>query len=411
LSKSTATPSNPANNSEQLTDGYRMCSVTVMDTTVPSITFNEKGACNFCDYYDRLATRTVLRDPAVLKSEYDVAIQTIKHEGRKKKYDCILGISGGMDSTYLAGLAKKEGLRPLLVHFDNGWNSELAVKNIENIVNILGFDLHTFVMDWEEFRDLQRTYFEASVVDVEVPTDQLIFAALNRIAYQNNIKYILAGNNVVCESINPDGWVYKEKLDLVNLRDIHSTFGKLKLRKLPRLGIIQRYFYEAVAGIQTVNLLDLIAYNKSNVKKLIEKELNWRDYGGKHYESVFTRFYQGYYLPNKFNIDKRKAHLSNLILSGQITREEALAILQTPTYLEKDQQADLRYVIKKLGFSEAEWETIMRKPRVEHATFKTERDFSTQAFYFVFRSAMYIPVRVLRWVGILSHAKQIGSRW
>jgi N-acetyl sugar amidotransferase len=404
-------PSTEPGKSVSTSNGYGMCTVTVMDTTVPGISFNEQGASNFCDYYQALAARTVLRDSTVLKAEYDVAIETIKQEGRKKKYDCILGISGGMDSTYLAWLAKKEGLRPLLVHFDNGWNSELAVKNIENIVNILGFDLHTFVMDWEEFRDLQRAYFQASVVDVEVPTDQLIFAALNRIAYQNNIKYILAGNNVVCESINPDGWVYKDKLDLVNLRDIHATYGKLKLRKLPRLGIIQRYFYEAVAGIQTVNLLDLIAYNKANVKKLIEKELNWRDYGGKHYESVFTRFYQGYYLPVKFNVDKRKAHLSNLILSGQMTREEALTILQTPTYSEKDQQEDLRYVIKKLGFSEAEWNTIMQKPRVEHASFKTERDFSTRAFYFVFRSAMYIPVRLLRWVGILSRTKQIGSRW
>jgi N-acetyl sugar amidotransferase len=390
---------------------YQICSVTVLDTTVPGITFNEKGACHFCDYYDELAKRTVLRDPALRKAEYETAIRTIKQLGSKKKYDCILGISGGMDSTYLAWLAKKEGLRPLLVHFDNGWNSELAVKNIENIVNILGFDLHTFVMDWEEFRDLQRAYFEASVVDVEVPTDQLIFAALNRIAYQNNIKYILAGNNVVCESINPDGWVYKRKLDLVNLRDIHAKYGQLKLRKLPRLGIIQRYFYEAVAGLQTVNLLDLIDYNKAEVKKLIEKELNWRDYGGKHYESVFTRFYQGYYLPTKFNIDKRKAHLSNLILSKQITREEALTILQTPTYPEKDQKSDLRYVIKKLGFSESEWEAIMSKPPVDHQFFKTENDFSTQAFYFVFRALMYVPVRLLRWVGLLSQTPKIGSQW
>lgn len=391
--------------------GHQMCTLTVMDTTVPGITFNEKGESNFCNYYQSLAERTVLRAPSTLKAEYDEAIRTIKNDGRNKPYDCILGISGGMDSTYLALLAKREGLRPLLVHFDNGWNSELAVKNIENIVNTLGFHLHTFVMDWEEFRDLQRAYFQASVVDVEVPTDQLIFAALNRIAFKNNIKYILAGNNVVCESINPDGWVYKGKLDLVNLRSIHKKFGSLKLKKLPRLGIVQRYFYEAVAGIQTVNLLDLITYNKAEVKTQIERELYWKDYGGKHYESVFTRFYQGYYLPEKFNIDKRKAHLSNLILSGQMTRAEALSILQSPTYDANQKLEDLRYVIKKLGFSELEWEAIMKSPRVEHNAFDTEQDFSTRAFYFVFRSALYLPVRLLRIVGILHKAKKVGSQW
>ena len=234
---------------------------------------------------------------------------------------------------------------------------------------------------------------------------------MNRIAFKNNIKYILAGNNVVCESINPEGWVYKAKLDLVNLRSIHKKFGKVKLRNLPRLGIIQRYFYEAVAGIQTVNLLDLISYNKSEVKKRIEKDLHWKDYGGKHYESVFTRFYQGYYLPEKFNIDKRKAHLSNLILSGQLSRSESLSILQTPTYGEKEKIADLRYVTKKLGFSEAEWEVIMKSPRVEHTAFSTEQDFSTQMFYFIFRSFMYLPVRILRALKILHQTKKIGSRW
>ncbi len=390
---------------------YQMCSVTVMDTTVPGITFNEKGESDFCQYYQSLAQRTILRDPAILKAEYKEAIQTIKHEGRKKPYDCILGISGGMDSTYLALIAKEEGLRPLLVHFDNGWNSELAVSNIENIVNTLGFDLHTFVMDWEEFRDLQRSYFKASVVDVEVPTDQLIFAALNKIAFKNNIKYILAGNNVVCESINPAGWVYKAKLDLVNLRSIHKKHGKVKLRNLPRLGIIQRYFYEAVVGIQTVNLLDLISYNKSEVKGRIVKDLYWKDYGGKHYESLFTRFYQGYYLPEKFNIDKRKAHLSNLILSGQLSRSESLNILQMPTYGAKEKNADLRYVTKKLGFSDAEWEVIMKSSRVEHTAFSTEQDFSTQMFYFIFRSFMYLPVRILRALKILHQTKKIGSQW
>ena len=391
--------------------GYRMCSRTVLDTTVPGITFDENGESDFCRYYDALAQRTVLRAPAILKKEFEQSIAAIKHAGKNKPYDCILGVSGGLDSTYMALLAKRNGLRPLLVHFDNGWNAELAVKNIENITKRLNFDLHTFVMDWEEFRDLQRSYFLASVVDVEVPTDQLIFAALNRIAYKEGIKFILAGNNVVTESINPAGWVYKNKLDLVNLRAIHKKYGALSLKKLPKLGLLERYFYEAVCGIQTVNLLDLIPYHKASIKTEVQQELGWKDYGGKHYESVFTRFYQGYYLPVKFNIDKRKAHLSNLILSGQLTRVEALLELEKPTYPEKDQQSDLEYVAKKLGFSRAEWEKIMNAPPVPHEAFDNDRNAFHQAIYFIFRSAMFLPVRILRALRILHTPEKVAAGW
>ena len=388
------------------TANYRMCSITVMDSTVPGITFNERGECNYCDYYQQLAARTVLRDPAFLKNEFDKALAAIKKTGKGKQYDCILGVSGGLDSTYLALLAKRNGLRPLLVHFDNGWNSELAIRNIENIVNRLGFELHTFVMDWDEFRDIQRAYFKASVVDVEVPTDQFIFAALHRIAYKNKIKYILAGNNVVSESINPDGWVYKNKLDLINLKAIHARFGSLKLKNLPRLGL-----YEAVKNIQTVNLLDLIPYRKDQVLQEIQSELGWRDYGGKHYESIFTRFYQGYYLPKKFNVDKRKAHWSNLILSGQASRSEAIEDLNGPTYPEKDQLADRDYVIKKLGFTSQEWEEIMKSPPVMHSEFDTENGAKHRVLFLMFRAVLFLPVRVLRILRILPQPMPIGSKW
>jgi N-acetyl sugar amidotransferase len=390
---------------------YRMCSRTVLDTTIPGITFDENGESNFCQYYDALAARTVLRPPSILKREFDATIEAIKHAGRNKPYDCILGVSGGLDSTYMAILAKRHGLRPLLVHFDNGWNAELAVKNIEKIMKRLNYDLHTFVMDWEEFRDLQRSYFLSSVVDVEVPTDQLIFAALNKVAYKEGIKYILAGNNIVTESINPDGWVYKNKLDLVNLKAIHKKYGKLPLKKLPRLGLFERYFYEAVCGVQTVNLLDLIPYRKADIKAEVQRELDWKDYGGKHYESVFTRFYQGYYLPVKYNIDKRKAHLSNLILSGQLTREEAILELQKPTYPEKEQQQDLDYVTKKLGFSTQEWERIMSAAPVPHQAFDTDKKASHQFFYLMFRAVMYLPVRILRACRVLHNPVKTSSGW
>ncbi|MGC1242426.1 MAG: N-acetyl sugar amidotransferase [Chryseosolibacter sp.] len=388
-----------------------ICTKTVLDTTVPNITFDENGECNFCRYYEQLAKRTVERTSDVLDREFESIIRTIKAVGQNKEYDCVLGVSGGMDSTYLALLAKRNGLRPLLVHFDNGWNSELAVQNIEKIVNVLGLPLHTYVMDWEEFRDLQRSYFLASVVDVEVPTDQLIFAALHKIAYSKGIKFILAGNNVVTESINPEGWVYKNKLDLVNLRSIHRKFGTRRLTKLPRLGLFERYFYEAVCGIQIVNLLDLVGYNKARVKEEVMNYFGWSDYGGKHHESVFTRFYQGYYLPVKFNIDKRKAHLSNLILSGQLTREEAIRELTVAPYAADDQLSDLEYVKKKLGFSDAEWSWIMEASPVPHAAFPTDRNTGYQVFYKIFQALMYVPVRLLRAIGILYTPRKVSSRW
>lgn len=390
---------------------YQQCTRCVLDTTVPNIQFDGQGECNFCKYYDDLAARTVLRSPEILEREFRESIDAIKNAGAAKEFDCVLGVSGGLDSTYLCLLAKREGLRPLLVHFDNGWNSELAVKNIESIVNKTHFRLHTYVMDWAEFRDLQRAYFVSSVVDVEVPTDQLIFAALYKIAFKYDIKYILAGNNVVSESINPDGWVYKKKLDLVNLRDIHAKNGGISLGKLPRLGRYERYFYEVFAGIQTVNLLNLISYKQEEVTGEIQKEFGWRDYGGKHYESLFTRFYQGYYLPVKYNIDKRKAHLSNLILSNQISRDEAINVLVQPPYERQQQLADEEYVKKKLGFSDANWEAVMKAVPVPHKKYKTESSFEYQLAYSLFRAAMYLPVRFLRILGIIRKQVKMSGGW
>lgn len=401
----------PVSNPTDKTNVGRICTKTVLDTTVPDITFDKNGECNYCHYYQQLAQRTVARPPEVLKREFDSTIKTIQRVGRGHEYDCIIGISGGLDSTYLTWLAKQNGLRPLLVHFDNGWNSELAVKNIENVVNVLNLELHTFVMDWEEFRDLQRAYFLSSVVDVEVPTDQLIFAALHKIAYSKGIKFILAGNNVVTESINPDGWVYKNKLDLVNLKAIHRRYGSRRLRKLPRLGLFERYFYEAVCGIQIVNLLDLIPYKKSAVREQMVSCFGWSDHGGKHYESIFTRFYQGYYLPRKFGIDKRKTHYSNLILSGQMTRKEAIQQLKEPTYPLEMQLEDLEYVKKKLGFTHVEWNKIMAAPPASHYDFADDQQSSHQFLYHIFRVLMYVPVRVLRLLGILYWPRKLSTSW
>lgn len=388
---------------------FQQCTKCVLDTTVPEISFDDQGICNFCHYYDELAEKTVNRPEDVKQKEYNQLLQNIKAAGKNNTYDCILGVSGGVDSTYLSLLIKELKLRPLVVHFDNGWNSELAVKNIENIVNKLGYDLHTFVMDWEEFKDLQLSYFKAGVVDIEVPTDQLIFAALNKIARKHKIKYIISGHNVVTESINPKGWVYKEKFDIVNLKNIHKKFGTLPLKKLPQFGMFDRYIYEAIWGIQTVGLLNYAPYIKSEIKEIIKNKLDWRDYGGKHYESIFTRFYQGYILPIKFNIDKRKMHLSNLIMSGQIKKEDALIELQNPTYPLEEQMNDKEYVIKKWEITEELFEKIMNTTPVPHEYYGTDKNNWYQKRYLLFRICLYVPIRMLRFVGILHTPIKINT--
>jgi len=348
----------------------RICTRTVMDTTDPDITFDESGVSNHWHEYHAL-TREQLLPPEKAAVELSRVAQNIRNWGRGKAYDCVLGLSGGVDSSYLAHLAVELGLRPLLVHFDNGWNTELAVGNIERLVKGLNLDLFTFVMDWPEFRDLQRSYFKASVLDLDVPADHMIFGALYKIARRHRLKVILSGGNIVTEAILPKKWYYP-KFDIANLKGIHRRYGTLPLRHLPAMGLGQMIYYGGVLGIVQVKLLDLIAYDKRAAKNLLMTKYGWRDYGGKHYESIFTRFYQGYILPRKFNIDKRKAHLSNLICSGQLMRGEALQELQQPTYDPALQLEDKSYVAKKLGFSEEEFEKILTLPNRDHREFGSD---------------------------------------
>ena len=336
----------------------------------PNITFDEDGVCNYYYEYFEKEKKHVKKGTEGI-TFYNQTISAIKEAGKNKKYDCILGLSGGVDSSYLAYLAKKEGLRPLIVHFDNGWNSELAVKNIENIVSILGFDLFTYVINWEEFRDLQRAYLKASVVDIEVLTDHAIKATLIDLATKHKINYSLSGFNVVTEGILPKAWNFN-KTDSVNIKDIHHSYGTIPLKTYPFFSPIKKRYSSMVNRIQTIPLLNYIDYNKDKVKQILINELEWKDYGGKHYESVFTRFYQGYILPEKFKIDKRKAHLSTLICSGQITRNEAIKELENPIYDPHQLKTDKEFVLKKLGFSEQEFEEIMSLPQKPHTYYKTE---------------------------------------
>ena len=389
-----------------LTTNYTICTRCVYDSNIEEITFNEKGLCSYCCKYDRLAAKHINIPREEKRAQLNTIVSKIKRLGRNRKYDCILGLSGGVDSSYLAWLAKDLGLRPLVVHFDNGWNSELAVKNIENIVVKLNYDLDTYVFNWEEFKDLQRAYFKAGVVDIEVPTDYLIFAILNKIAAKKGIKYILSGYNYATEYGMPKGWNIANKFDNQNLKDIHRRFGKLTFKDFPTFGRYQIFYYENVLGIETAPLLNYIDYVKKDVKAFISKELAWKDYGGKHYESIFTRFYQGYVLPKKFGIDKRRAHWSALICSGQATKQEALEDLKNEPYPVEVQNEDIVYVTKKLDFTLQEFEDIINAKPIPHEYYKmeSEKDLSWRIFNLI----LALPVRVrakFRHIGALGRWK------
>lgn len=352
---------------------FLACSKCILDSDDdPLFQLDENGICNNCHYYADQA-RLFMKKGEDADNLLNKTISEIKGYGKNRKYDCLIGLSGGVDSSYVAYSAKKFGLRALCVHFDNGWNSELAVMNIQNIVNKLGYDLCTYVINWEEFKDLQLAYLKASVIDIEVLTDHAIYGTLFKIAKQNEIKYVLGGLNVATEGILPYHWTYDKK-DFINIKDIHKKYGEKKLDTFPFLDRKMKRFINR-SGVEFVNYLNWIPYVKAEVKKLLQKELEWRDYGGKHYESVWTRFYQGYILPTKFGVDKRKAHLSTLICSGQLTREEALLEMEKPLYDEGLLKVDKEFVLKKLELTEPEFENIMKQPVRNHKEFDTEGSF------------------------------------
>lgn len=336
--------------------GYRMCVRCVMDTSDPDISFDAEGVCSHC-----LAHRSALAQMAsggaagraVLESE----AARIRKLGRGRRYDCLIGVSGGVDSTYTAWLVRQLGLRPLAVHLDNGWNSEIAVSNIANAIKALGVDLHTHVIDWEEYRDIQRAFLLASVPDVEVPTDHAIMACMYREAHRFRIPVIVTGTNIRTESHLPFAWSRGHR-DWGYIRTIHRTFGSGRIRTFPHLSFID-FCRPGRGRPPTVDILNFDDYNKDAAKETIERELGWRDYGGKHFESVFTRWYQGCYLPRKFGFDKRRTHLSSLISAGQATRAYALEVLRNPPYDPLMQESDCQYVAKKLGFNDAEFREVM----------------------------------------------------
>jgi aminotransferase len=347
---------------------YQVCTRCVMDTSDPEIVFDSAGVCNHCLTFERDTARHWQQGEQGRATLAKLVAQ-VREAGKGREYDCILGLSGGVDSSYLALKVKDLGLRPLVMHVDAGWNSELAVGNIEKIVKHCNFELHTHVMDWEEMRDLQLAYFRAGVANQDVPQDHAFFASLYHYATRNGIRTVLSGGNIATESIFPDAW-HGSAMDAINLRAIHRRYGARRLRHFRTISFSQYYFwYPFVKKMQVLRPLNFMPYAKSEAIAELERRTGWRAYPRKHGESVFTRFFQNYYLPRKFGYDKRRPHLSSLIVSGQLTREQALAQLQEPLQEPAEREADIEYFCKKIGIDRAEFERIMAQPGHHYSDF------------------------------------------
>lgn len=333
-----------------------------MDTTDPAITFDDDGVCSHCHHFDEVQTKHWFPTDEG-KKKLDSMIEQLKRDGHGKEYDCVVGLSGGVDSSYIAYLAKKEfDLRPLVVHIDTGWNSELAVSNIENIVKKLDIDLYTHVVNWKEMKALQLAFFKSGIANQDIPQDHVFVAILRKLANKHKINYFLEGGNMATESVLPNSWGHSN-LDSKLIKSINKKHGTLPLKEYPLINFLQYYFvYPRIYKTIRIRPLNYMPYSKEMAIKTLSEELDWRYYGGKHYESRFTKFFQAYYLPTRFGYDKRKAHLSSLILSDQITREEALEELKKPLYDRTELAEDKLYVSKKLGISEQEFEDLLNAP-------------------------------------------------
>ena len=350
---------------------YQICTKCIMDISDPGIVFDSNGVCNHCHQFEnRLKNEVHYAEQD--KTRLQRMIDNIKKDGQGSEYDCVIGLSGGVDSSYVAYLVKQWGLRPLAVHLDNGWNSELAVHNIENLVKKLDIDLYTHVIDWEEFKDLQLSFLKSSISNCEIPTDHAIVACVVNTAMKHNIKYVLLGSNVYTEGVYPEQWEYSYK-DLTLIKDIHRKYGKIKLKTFPELGLTRWVQAVYLNRIKIIPILNSIKYIKEDAKKIIQKDLGWVDYGGKHSESIYTRFYQSYLLPEKFAIDKRRAHLSSLISSGQMTRDEALSEVSHEPYPDPAmKEQDRQYVVKKFGLSDEQFYRIISTPVKTYRDYKNE---------------------------------------
>jgi N-acetyl sugar amidotransferase len=370
-----------------------ICRRCVMDTSDPDITFDENGVCNHCHRYDQLVRERVHTGEEGRRLLAGL-VAGIKADGAGLPYDCIIGVSGGVDSTFVAWQVKQLGLRPLAVHLDNGWNSEIAVSNIVKVLKVMAIDLHTEVLDWEEFRDIQLSFLKASVPDAEIPSDHAIFACLHRTAIKLGVRHVITGTNIRTETHMPMAWSHGH-FDFGYIQAVQRQFGTRPIRTLPHYS-----FYEYVTGFvhahQTLDILDYVDYSKSAALVLLQDSLGWRDYGGKHFENIYTRWYQGVYLPVKFGYDKRRSHLSSRICSGELTRDFALAELQKPTYAEQLQADDTTYVAKKLGIAREALEAMIAAPPRRFSDFASYERRAKGRWFNAVRGAYQLGKRLVR---------------
>lgn len=352
---------------------YKICARCVMDTSAPDITFDERNICNYCNDFLIKAQKTVFLDDEIKIKKLNAFVAKIKLDGKNKRYDCIVGVSGGVDSSWMLVKAVEMGLRPLAVHMDNGWNSELAQNNINNLVKILGVDLYTHVINWQEYKKFMQAFFDADVIDVELLYDNAMLALNYALAKKYRLKYILSGTNQATEGMKiPASWNWL-KLDKRNICMIGKKFQQAKLSTFPAIGTLQYFYYCFVKKIQWISMLDLMPYQKFEAIKILQARYRYKPYPYKHYESIFTRFYQGYILPEKFGVDKRKIHFSNLIVTKQIDRDVAIFDLNRLPYPSNQElNDDLNYFLKKMGWSLKQLQTYIKRPGVAHNHYSSE---------------------------------------
>ena len=351
----------------------QVCTRCIMDASAKDITFDDRGICNYCSEFINRSGEILNESPLQKYPKLNNLLQKIKNEGKGKKYDCIVGVSGGVDSSWVLVQVKSLGLRPLAVHMDNGWNSELAQNNISNLVNSLEVDLFTYVIDWNEYKGLMQTFFDADVLDIELLYDNALLAVDYKLAAKYGTKYILSGSNQATEGMRmPPGWNWF-KYDKKNIVSIAKLFGGPKIKTFPLFGVLDYVLYDRIRKIKWIPFLDFTEYNKEFALRELEAKYGYKRYPYKHYESIFTRFYQGYILPRKFHVDKRKLHLSTLVASGQMTRDEALKGVDGiayPTQMELEE--DLNYFLKKMGWTKGQLDDYISRPEKSHATYPSE---------------------------------------
>ncbi|MCB0402468.1 MAG: N-acetyl sugar amidotransferase [Flavobacteriales bacterium] len=365
---------------------YQICKRCVMDTSDPDIVFDDRGYCNHCeDYLSRIQAQTYI--PGSSEKQLEFILERIKEKGKNKPYDCIVGISGGVDSCYTAHLCKQFGLRPLLIHMDNGWDTEISVKNVKTMVEKLGFDYVSYVLDWQEFREIQLAFLKSSIIDLEMPTDIAIPASIYEVAVKHNIKYILPGGNYTSEGILPLQMGYHVYKDMKLYRYIVKKYASVRLKKVPTFGLLKEIYYKFVKGIKKIYPLNYVPFDKDKARQFLIEQYGWEDYGGKHHESRITAFWQSYAMPVKYNMDYRRTTFASQICSGQITREKALEQLKLPAFDEAKISEDKKYIAKKFGITEEELEIYLNKPPKTYIDFPNNKkliSFVYKAYHFIF---------------------------